>query len=182
MSPLHAARTLAAVALFDLEDPTVLPALAGLCDDGAATFDGHGELSASWLLTTGVGPPPLKQTVADVARKMVGFYMERSGFYYGVKHSPQPGFAAYWEARKNRLHCAGWFEVQLARASRGTSPTQNECLERIRTVRKRIDELPAAERVWVLLWLWGEAGSHALATDQELVQACQRAGIGVGPA
>ena len=169
-------RTLAAVALFDREDPSVLPALARLCDDAAPTFDGHGKLSAEWLRHTGIGPPELKQTVRDIANRMVGFYLERSGFHYGVKHDSEPGFEAYWRARKDRPHCAAWFAVQLARASWGTGPTQKECLERIRAVRARIDQLPDAERGWVLLWLNGEAGSDALATEEELVDACKKLG------
>lgn len=167
-------RTLAAVAIFDREDPSALPALVKLCADGDATFDGYVEVSMPW--PHGIGPPPLKQTVGDIAKKMVGFYMERSGFHYGVEHKSQPGFVDYWDARKNRSHCAGWFAVQLARASQGTTPTRNDCVERIRTVRKRIDELPADERAWTLLWLNGESGSDALATEEELFEACGRLG------
>jgi hypothetical protein len=169
-------RTLAAVALFDREDPSVLPALVKLCDDQAATFDGYPELFALWLKNTGVGPPPLKQTVGDIVTKMVGFYMKRSGFYYGVKHKTQPGFVEYWEARKNRPYCSGWFDVQLARASQGTMPTRKDRIERIRAVRKRIDKLPADERTWVLLRLNGEAGSDVLATEEELIEACKKVG------
>lgn len=171
-------RTLAAVALFDREDPSVLPALVELCADGAASFDGYDELSVpSWIHQTGIGLSPLRQTVGDIAKRMVGFYMVQSGYYYGVAYGTQTGFAQYWDDRKNRSHCAGWFAVQLARASQSTSPTRKNCIDRIRAVRKRIDELPADERTWVLLWLKGESGSDALVSDEELIQMCK----GLGP-
>lgn len=173
-------RTLAAVALFDQEDPSTLSALVELAEDDAPTFDGvldgHAKLSRPWLGLSATGPPPLKQTVGDIAKKMVGFYMERSGFHYGVVHKTQPGFAAYWDARKNRPHCAGWFAVQLARASQGISPTQKNCINRIRAVRRRIDQLPADQRAWVLLWLYKENGSDVLATEEELIEAGKKLG------
>ena len=168
-------RTLAAVALFDREDPTVLPSLVELCDDNSKTFDGHPELSATWLSMTGIGPPAKKQTVGDVATKMVSFYMTRSGFHYGIAHKTQPGFAEYWSPRKKRSHCAAWFVVQLARASQGTSPTRTAC-DRIRGLRKRIDNLPPDESAWILMWLNGESGSDALATEEELIEACKTIG------
>lgn len=175
----HAApkvRTLAAVALFDREDPSVLPELVRLSHDETATFDGHGELLQSPFLTAGSGPPEQKQTVGGIARDMVRFYMERAGFYYGIKHSYEPGFDEYWKTHKDRSHCAGWFTVQLARACHGTSPTQPSSVENIQALRKRIDQLPADDRAWILLWLNGETGSDALVTDAELLDACQRLG------
>ena len=170
-------RTLAAVALFDREDPFVLPFLVKLTADEAPTFDGHPELSASrtWLWDTGIGPPPRKQTVGDIAKEMLGFYMTRSGFFHGVKHPSAPGFHEYWNGRKDRSHCAGWFRVQLARASYGRSPQKN-CINRIRAVRKRIDEIPADDHCWLLLWLNGERGSDALVTESELVEMCKELG------
>lgn len=171
-------RTLAAVALFDREDPSVIPALVELCGDGARTYDDHVMLFATPVDLIGVEPPPVRQTVGDVAKKLVGFYMKRSGFRYGVEHKTEPGFTEYWEARKNRAHCAGWFAVQLVRASQGTSPTPKNRIEHIRAVRKRIDELPGDERSWVLLWLYGDPGSDALVTEDELVEACRELGPG----
>ncbi len=171
-------RTLAAVALFDREDPSVLPSLANLCDDKSATFDGYPELSANFLKFSGIVPSSTekKQTVGDVAKKMVAFYMERSGIYYGLNHKIQPCFSEYWQVRKNRSHCAGWFLVQLARASQCASPTQKDCIDRIRTLRGRIDKLPLDERTWILLWLNGENGSDALVTEDELVKMCKSLG------
>lgn len=169
-------RTLAAVALFDREDPSVLPSLVKLCDDESATFDGHPELSPTWLRVTGIGPPAKKQTVRDIAKMMVSFYMEHSGFHYGIAHKTQLGFTEYWNARSNRNHCAAWFAVQLARASQGISQTQKDCVHRIRLLREQIDKLSPDESSWVFLWLNGEAGSDALVTEKELIQVCRTLG------
>jgi hypothetical protein len=169
-------RTLAAVALFDREDPTVLPDLVKLTDDEASTFDGHPRLSAEWLRGTGIGPPPQKQTVGKIATAMVNLYLSAAGYYYGVKYEGEPGFAEYWAAHKDRTYCVSWFAVQLARASQCTSPTPEECIDRIRAVRKRIDALPADERAWVLLRLSGKAGGDALVTESELIEMCKALG------
>lgn len=166
-------RTLAAVALFDFEDPAVLPELVRLTGDDSTTFDGHPEISQSWLASAGSGPPRKQQTVGDIARSMVSFYMTRAGFYYGIEDNTQPGFREYWATRKNRSHCASWFSVQLARAMAGTSPAQKECLDRIRLLRTHIDKLAADERAWTLLWLNGESGSDALVTEEELIHAAK---------
>lgn len=161
-------RTLAMVALFDRNDPTVLPVLVELSNDEAATFDGHGKLSEGWLKYTGIGPPQKSQTVGYIAKKMVAFYMERAGYYYGIKHPTEAGFEKYWNDRKNRTFCASWFAVQLARASQSTS---------IRELRQKIDALPPDDSPWVLLWLYKEdMGGAELVTEQELVLACQRVG------
>jgi len=169
-------RTLAAVALFDLEDPAVLPTFVRLTYDDSPTFDGHPEISQSWLAISGIAPPHRQQTVGDIARSMVSFYMQPAGFHYGIEHKTQPGFREYWAARKDRSHCASWFFVQLARASHGTSPTQKECIDRIHRVREHIDKLAADERAWVLLWLNGESGSDALITEEQLIHVAKSLG------
>lgn len=168
-------RTLAAVALFDREEPSVLPALVDLCDDKSPTFDGHPELSAIWLRHTGIGPPALKQTVSDIIQAMVGFYMHPAGFLYGIKDTSH-GFAKYWEARKNRTSCAAWFLVRLERTRSGGNRNDPDSAERVKKLRQRIDQLPADDRTWVLLWLNGEMGSDALVTEPELLEACKRLG------
>jgi len=169
-------RTLAMVSLFDRNDPTVLPALVELSNDEAATFDGHGKLSEGWLMTTGIGTPQKSQTVGYIAKKMVAFYMERAGYYYGIKHPTEAGFEKYWEVRKGRSYCASWFAVQLVRAGRGTTPISPECAARIRDLRQRINALPPDDCAWVLLWLYKEDGGAELVTEDELVSACQRLG------
>lgn len=168
-------RALALVALYASNDPSVLPALAEKCGDEAPTFDGYPELSQEWLRGTGIGPPPLHQTVADFARQMVEFYMEQSGYNRSIRNNDSD-FAPYWAARKDRKYCAGWFAVQLARASGGITPTRKERIDQIQAVRHRIDAIPADDRAWVLLWLNGEGGSDALATEEDLVAACKKLG------
>lgn len=167
-------RTLAAVALFQREDPSVLPALVELADDDARTFDGHSELNVAWMRSTGIGPPPLVQSVGHVATSMVRMYLGPSG--YGIDPPSEPGFREYWAARRNRTFCAGWFGVRLLRAVRGTSPTQPDCVERVRAVRRSIDALPADDRAWVLLALSEQSGGETLATEAEVVDACASLG------
>lgn len=165
-------RTLATVALFDSEDASFLPALMALSDDTAATFDGYAELYVSRSSHMGMGPPAQKQTVGDIASKMVNFYLERAGYHYGIKHKSQPGFAEYWEAHKNRTYCASWFAVQLARAGQSTSPTRENRKQHIHELRQRIDKLPVEDRTWVLLSLQGNPGASELVSEQALVEAC----------
>lgn len=168
-------RTLALVALYASNDPSVLPALAERCGDDAPTFDGYPELSQEWLRHTGIGPPPLHQTVGDFARQMVEFYMRPSGYTRNIRINDND-FEEYWKARKDRKYGAGWFAVQLARASEGITPTRKERIDQIRAVRHRIDAIPADDRAWTLLWLNGEGGSDALASEEDLVDACKKLG------
>lgn len=169
-------RTLAAVALFDREDPSVLPALVELCDDDAATFPAYIAFAYASFDLPKKDPPTTKQTVANVASKMVAFYMGRAGFHYGVKHKTEPGFAEYWEARKDRSHCASWFAVKMARASQSSFPVREARIPLIREVRQQIDQLPPDEQAWNLLWLYEEDGSQSLITEEEMVEACQALG------
>lgn len=164
-------RTLAAVALFDREDPSLLPFLLRLCGDDAETFPQYEPMSIA-SPDSGVRPPPMKRTVGDVVKRMIRFYLEKSGIDYSTEND----FSKYWQARKDRSYTAGWFAVQLARASHGISPTQNDTLERIHAVRKRIDLLPKDDRTWILLWLNGEEGSDALVTESELIEGCKALG------
>ena len=169
-------RTLAAVALFDRDDPSVLPALVPLCHDQAPTFYGHGVLKESSMMPSGIGPPPLEQDVATIARRMVNLYMCPAGFAHGIESASNPGFKEYWAARKERSYCAGWFTVKLFRASHGTSRIYSDTISRIQAVRREIDQLPGDDRDWILLWLNGDMGSEHLVTESELVEACQRLG------
>ena len=173
-------RTLAAIALFDLEDPTVLPHLVTLTDDNAPTFDRYERISVALDFNKPYYEIKdfvlVKQTVADVAKQMVAFYMERAGYHYGILYQGEPGFAEYWAARKDRSYCASWFAVQLARATYGTIPTPENSIERVKAVRKRIDALPPDERTWELLSLCDKDKSDALVTDSELVDMCKALG------
>ena len=169
-------RTLAAVALFDREDPQFLPTLVHMCDDKEPTI-------VDYLHRFGLSPmealerPPVKpQSVGDVARQMVSFYLEQASFHYGIEPDNQPGFAEYWQARKDRSHCVSWFKVQLTRASGGITPLQPEVLDRIAMVRRRIDQLPMPDRAWVLLALHRQSEGEVLISERELVNLCKQLG------
>ncbi len=181
-------RTLALAALFNRDDPQLLPLIVKLAKDNAPTFPGHGELSATWMRTSGIGPPKKDQTVNYIATEMVSFYTSRAKLP-PAPPSPQRGltqkltiptfkskFDDYWNVLKARPYSASWFEVKLARASRGTSPTQPQYVPDIRRVRAELDAIPRSDRNWILLYLNGEDGSDALASEEELVAATRELG------
>jgi hypothetical protein len=172
--PVPKVRTLAIVALYQREDPQVLPSLVPLTGDDSPTFDTPGLVNESGRLGR-----PEAQTVGKIASRIVGFYLKWAGlgFYYRNKQTAEAEFGAYWKPRSQRSHCASWFAVQLARASQGTIPTLSNRVDHIRKVRERIDQLPGDERAYVLLSLRGEAGADALVSESELISLCK----GVGP-
>lgn len=177
-------RTLAAAALFDRNDPKFLPALVPLCADPTPTFDGHGKLDQFALRFSGVGPGDREQTVGKCAEKMLQFYLDEAGFAYGVATPGQPGFQEYWQARKDRAYCAGWFDVQLKRACSGTTLITEKGLDRVRAVRAKIDRLPPEDAAWLLLWVRGDMEilpkdapvRTAFITEPERVEAARRLG------
>ena len=152
-------RTLAAVALFDRDDPSLLPAIAALCSDRARTFGGYSPISMSLAAGSPRFPEPERvhrpMTVARVAGLMVEFYTSRAAVRIDWRRAEEQ-VADYWERRRHRAHCIGWYRVQLARAGQESSPTRKDRIPRIRALRRRIDRLPLAERAWVLLMLRGE--------------------------
>ncbi|MEM7390773.1 MAG: hypothetical protein AAF492_00375, partial [Verrucomicrobiota bacterium] len=167
-------RTLAMAALFDREDPGLLPHLYKLCGDSAPTFDAYGKLAAEQ--PGGAGPGNRQQTVGGIATRMMELYLEPAGFHNGVRRPNRPGFVEYWAERRLRPHCASWFEVQMRRARHGISPPLASSRERIRAVRKRIDQLPPLDRAWTLLWLKRDSGGYLLAKDRERLEACRAIG------
>ena len=167
-------RTLAIAGLFGREDPSVLPLLVKMCDDSARTFDGHPELAKDGLTHTGIGPPSKIQTVGDFATSMVRFYTKEADYGAGAVQTLQARFKEYWAARRTRSFCASWFAVQLVRACRGSHPTPRDCVDKVRAVRRKIDALPADDRAWTLLWLYGDC--EELADEKELVQICRELG------
>ncbi|BCM89284.1 hypothetical protein IAD21_01129 [Abditibacteriota bacterium] len=175
-------RTLALAALFNRDDPQLLPVIVKLSEDTASTFPGYGKLSQNWLRTTGIGPPKREQTVGDIAKAMVTFYQSRAKFapppHQGLSQIPtfESKFEDYWRVLKGRSYCASWFGVKLARASRGISPTQPEYAPDIRRVRAELDAIPRNDRNWILLYLNGEAGSDILATEAELIAVMREIG------
>lgn len=80
-------RTLAALALFDRDDPSVLPALFVLCDDDAPTFEGYDPRAFSppeWSVWgIDVERPhvdTVEQTVGQFATAMISLYARPSEF------------------------------------------------------------------------------------------------------
>lgn len=156
-------RTLALAALFDKEDPRLLPLFLPMLRDKAITTRTPGHDSSQGNKS----PPMERQTVGNVAATFLDFY---------VGPTECEDFKEYWAARKDRKFCVNWFQIQLARASQGITPAPEERHDRIRAVRKRIDEVPMPERAWILLRLHGEAGGHILVTNDELVKLCKELG------
>jgi hypothetical protein len=112
--------------------------------------------------------------VGDFAAWMVRFYTEKAGYGAGTVQALQASFKEYWPARRTRPFCASWFAVQLDRAHRGSYPTPRDCLDKVRAVRRKIDALPADDRAWTLLWLYGDC--QELVDEKELVQICRELG------
>jgi hypothetical protein len=178
-------RTLALGALFVREDPRDLPLIAGLAADGAATFP----LLDRSLNSMG-GRLPLSafespQTVGDVARAMIGFYLNAADLWASstvlgkASALPSSVFDAYWTERSSRAWCASWFLVKMRRATRRTSPLQPQYEGDVRRVLSEIDALPPVERAWTLLDIRADQGQIApLVPDAALVTALQA----VGPA
>ncbi len=103
-------RTLTLVGLFALEDPFLLPHIAGLVHDEAVTFSEPVEqFSYEGQWPRCVDPAMRVQTVGSVAQRMIRFYVERSRERIDFRED-------YWEQtwtnycgpRAARGSCAGW--------------------------------------------------------------------------
>lgn len=169
-------RTLAILALYSKEEPQVLPAIADLVDDNAKTFPQL--IPTAMAYSASYVPQPSEDvTVGYVANAVMKMYMEAGGYYYGVKGSgSEPGFSQYWAARKDRRYCAGWYQVALARASTGCSPTDKTRLSQIKALRAKIDKIPFPDKQWILLYLRSCNGADALVSNAELVTAMKELG------
>lgn len=181
-NPNPKVRTLALGAIFEREDGRDLPLIAMLLDDPAATFpDLHQTMNSA------PRPAPMDELASP---QSVGMVAEAMLKFWGIQHQgrwetkPEGGskilttndFLIYWDKHKNRDYCAGWFAVKLARACRGTSPTQPEYVADILNVRHQIDQLPTDDRAWIPLWLFGEYGSDKLTTESELLKIAKQLG------
>lgn len=175
-------RTLAMGAIFEREDGRDLPLLAPLLDDSAATFPDLHESENSRP-----GPYPMTelespQSVGMVAEALLRFWgVQPQGSWEtrpggGSRILTTNDFLVYWDPRKDRDYCAGWFTVKLARACRGTSPTQPEYVADVLRVRRQIDQLPSDDRTWILLWLFGDYESDKLTTESELLELAKQLG------
>ena len=132
-------RTLALVALYDLEDPKVLSDIFPLVNDGASTFRAAVPVARMWDPRGALTIPTKEQTVGAIATEILNVYLQSGGYSYGPSGlRGQPGFDAYWKAHARRSSSAGWWSVRLARASYATSPTPVERFDKVRALRSRI--------------------------------------------
>lgn len=185
-------RLLAVGTLFNKDDPQALPAIAKLAGDTSETLPlpGMAAQAARPASLEGSGrtpPPTRKQTVGEAAMMLVAHYLKAAGCFYNPQGSKQDlEFTEYWNKYGNLDHCLSWFAVQLNKAMRGSRPPSSECLPEILQVRKRIDQLPESDRVWVLLGLraeyedfdeqFGSRYSNMLAAREELIRMLQNLG------
>jgi hypothetical protein len=167
-------RTLALIALYLLDDPTVLPDIFRFVRDDAETFRALVPVAA--MARIGGANPTEKQTVGAIATRILQVYLESGGYLYGPSGGREPGFEAYWKTHAQRSSSAGWWTVRLARASHATSPTPRDRIDPIRQLRARIDALPEPDRTFVLLWLNGDAGSDVLVSTDELIALSKQLG------
>ena len=129
-------RTLALGALFMREDPQDLPLIARLIGDHAATFPLLRDALTSALTVRSVAEFEATQTVGDVAKSMIDFYL--SAAYVSSS------FEDYWAEHGTRMRSASWFLVKMRRASRQAD---------VRRVLSEVDALPPMERAWTLFYV-----------------------------
>ena len=174
-------RTLAMAWLFANKGQSALPQLVELVGDTAETFPVPQPVASIYLPGRDPPDPPLKtQTVSDIARGMLAFYMERAGYYYGVEgKNEHPGFDEYWGRRSERAFCLSWFAVKLDRATGGISPLAYGAELRAHEVRRQVDELPPVDREVMLLGLFSaKTDLRDVVSEQDLVFAGRRLGAG----
>lgn len=170
-------RSLAMVGLYTVEGHKALPRIVSLIGDTAETFP---RLVDTAVSTRDFTPEELlkKQTVGELANAIVSRYLSEGGHHYGANGwGPRhPGFVDYWNRRRERKHCAGWFAVELAKACHATSPTQQDRIPAIKRVRSQIDIVPEPDRTLILIWLTKDFGSDALVSKDELVRLAKKLG------
>lgn len=172
-------RTLAMAWLFANDEEATLPRLVELVNDPAETFPTPLPTAVMYVPGRERPSPPLeKQTVGDVARKMLAFYMERAGYYYGVEgRGEHAGFSGYWDRRGERKSCLSWFAVELDRATHGVSPLRQDSRSRVFAVHGDIDTLPPVEKEMALIGVFADRRElREVVSEQELVFAARRLG------
>ena len=173
-------RTLAASALYAMEDPTLLAPLAPLVDDEAETFPCVAMISLPFSREPPPPPSFEKQTVGRVTRLLLGRYMEHSGAYATSGRPFRQVVKDYFDARKDREWCGSWFQAWLDRAVQGSSPVPPDRIEKLKALRARIDRVPMPDRAFVLAWLrTSDGGCEALASEVEIVGLLREAGAEV---
>lgn len=155
-------RTLALlVAYWSREPIRWLPEIVALAGDQAEAFP-------FWAISTGAQRPrvvdpitwrsrwiTVTRPVGMLAGEIASKYLKASGYQRGIDGDPprHPGFADYWDARKGREYCLGWFWVEVRLATKGSYPPPESSEGEVRAMRERIDKLPSPDREWTLLSL-----------------------------
>lgn len=175
----HNVRLLALAAIFEREDPKVLPQMAALMKDDEATVPEVRIFRAIFAITKDlelIDQDFQVQTVGRVATVLVESWLKPMGYAAN-------DFEKYWAERKDRKYCAGWFLVRLYRAAQATSDFDPKRVPLIRSIRKEVDTLPAIDRDWTLLWLAAHhlhstsaEASQAFADEKDLLEAGKRLG------
>ncbi len=94
-------RTLALAALFQKDDPHVLPDIMSLANDSAKTFQTPSP-GPQQVFPSAQTPPPQDQTVGEVATVMIGCYLDP--WNVGSPLTSLETYATYWEKRKDRTY------------------------------------------------------------------------------
>ena len=97
-------RTLALIALYDLEDPHFLPAIFRSVQDPAPTFPAMVPRAQFVAADSRLTPDRISpQTVGEIATAILNVYLRSGGFFYGPTGlRGQPGFQEYWQAHAGR--------------------------------------------------------------------------------
>lgn len=164
-------RTLAIVALYNKEDPFVLPDIAALSQDGAKTIP---KPIRQEIYSATPDTPTEKQTVGQVAGAVIDMYMWKAGYIVLPNHPRN--FAKYWEPRKNRKYCASWFAIKLVRVGANSLPNSGSGDPSIRALRKQLGAVPKPDKDWILLRLKSESGFNKFATESDLIAAMKELG------
>ena len=160
-------RTLALVFLFETLDPKLLPVIFTLVDDTRETFPARVPVAYSPPGRTFNQILKERQTVGEIAEQLLSFYLRRAGYSYGVRGGSCPGFEDYWALRKGRAYLAGWFAVQLDRATEGTSPMPSDRGAAFAALRSRLDALGDDDRLWYSLFVGTSEGGERVFTEAE---------------
>lgn len=169
-------RTLGLAGLFAKEDPKLLPHIAAMIADNAPTF--LKEEAIAYLYPPQVESVPTQpQTVGEIARQMVDFYMQQASYYYEINGPANcPGFNDYWSQRKDLEHIANWFSVRMRRAAQGRSPIGKDREHKFQAIRRDIKNLTGPQRAWYTLFVGTLDGGDRVFSREELFAAAKALG------
>ncbi len=171
-------RTLTLVGLFALEDPFLLPHIAGLVHDESLTFPEPVEqISRESGWPRCVNPTMRVQTVGSVAQRMIRFYAERSreGIDFREAYWEQT-WAHYYGPRAARGSCAGWHLVIRDRRYGGRLPIYGKRKYALMSLFYELErDLPPVDQELILLLLYQADYAEAVG-KLPLIRAARRLG------